>query len=111
VVEHSITVKKRLAGKSTINIKTAIDTVLEIVTVVMLFKPLRFFAVLSSFLFLAGLFQGLRYLLMGTGLSVAALLLLMTSIIMFTTGLLAEQNAILTRAALSSNHQLRGRLL
>jgi glycosyltransferase involved in cell wall biosynthesis len=107
VVEHPITVKKRLAGKSTISVKTAIDTVLEIITVVMLFKPLRFFIVLACIFFIGGLIQGVRYLLMGTGLSVAALLLLLTSIIMVTTGLLAEQNAILTRAALNNNYQIR----
>lgn len=109
VVEYPITVKKRLTGKSTISVKTAIDTVLEIVTLVMLFKPLRFFAVLSSLFFVAGLVHGIRYFLLGTGLSVAALLLLLTSIIMFTTGLLAEQNAILTRAALNINTKIRGR--
>jgi glycosyltransferase involved in cell wall biosynthesis len=111
VVEHQIKVNKRLGGKSTINLKTAIDTVLEIVTLIMLFKPLRFFAVISIIFFGAGVLLGLRFLLLDRGLSVAALLLLLTSIIMFTTGLLAEQNAILTRAALSTHYQIRGRVM
>ena len=50
VLEHPITIKQRSSGKSTINTFTAIQTIMEIINIAMLFNPLRIFLPLSSIL-------------------------------------------------------------
>lgn len=100
VIEHPVKINKRLAGKSTIGLNTAIDTLIEILNLLILFKPLRLFLPLSTFFVLLGGAWGLRFLLLGRGLSTIALLLLSAGIILLATGLLAEQNAILIKANL-----------
>jgi glycosyltransferase involved in cell wall biosynthesis len=91
VLEHPITIKPRLGGKSTINIRSAIDTLLEIVNIVMFFNPLRLFLPLSIIFFLAGLGWGLPILIQGRGLSVGSLFAFIVSIISLLLGLVAEQ--------------------
>ena len=92
VLEHPIQVNPRKAGRSTINTYTAVQTILEILNIVLLFDPLRIFLPLSLLLVLAGLLWGtIIYMLMHRGLSVAAMLSIVTGLIFFILGLLANQ--------------------
>lgn len=92
VLEQEVTVKKRLAGKSTINTYTAIDTVIEILNIAVLFNPLRIFIPIAIFLILLGLGWGIAILLIvGRGVSVGAMLAIVTGVIFFVLGLLANQ--------------------
>lgn len=100
VIEYPVKVNPRREGKSTIGIHTAIETVIEILNLLILFKPLKFFLSIALLLILGGLAWGTRYFLMGRGLSTTALLLISAGVILFSTGLLAEQNAILIKATL-----------
>jgi glycosyltransferase involved in cell wall biosynthesis len=91
VLEHPITIKKRAAGKSTINTFTAIQTVMEIINIAMLFNPLRIFLPLSVFSIAIGLAWGIPIMLRARGVSVGAMLAIVTGLLCFFFGLIAEQ--------------------
>jgi glycosyltransferase involved in cell wall biosynthesis len=91
VLEKPVRIKPRKEGVSTITTKTAIETVKEILNIVVLFNPMRIFFPMAVLFFLAGLGWGIPILLMGRGLSVGAMLGLTTGIIFFMLGLIAEQ--------------------
>ncbi len=91
VVETPIITLTRKTGKSTININTAVDTVIEIVNIVMLFNPLRIFLPLSYIFLLGGLIWGVPIVLRGRGVSVGAMLAIITGFLCLIIGLIAEQ--------------------
>jgi glycosyltransferase involved in cell wall biosynthesis len=91
VVEMPITVHPRKGGVSTISTMTAIDTVREILNIVILFNPMRVFMPIAMFLLVFGVVWGLPILLRGNGVSVGAMLLLVSSLLFFFLGLIAEQ--------------------
>lgn len=91
VLEHPITVKKRASGKSTITTFTAIQTVMEIITIAVLFNPLRIFFSLSALCIGFGLAWGIPILLRARGVSVGAMLAIVTGLLFFFIGLIAEQ--------------------
>jgi glycosyltransferase involved in cell wall biosynthesis len=91
VVEEPIEVLPRLSGRSTINTKTAFETVLEIINLVMLLNPLRFFMPVSLICFLVGFGWGIPFVVMGRGVSVGAMLAIVTGLLAFALGLITEQ--------------------
>ena len=97
VLEHPITVVPRTTGESTISIKTAFDTVLEIVHVATMFDPMRLFFPPAMFFLLFSAIWGLPIMLRGEGVSVGTLLLFVTGLILFFLGLLAEQLALIRK--------------
>ena len=101
VVETPIKVKPRIGGKSTITASTAIDTLKEIVNVVVLFNPMRIFFPLALLFVLAGVAWGLPIVLLGKGVSVGAMLGIVTGIIFFFLGLIAEQLSLVRKEILS----------
>lgn len=103
VLEHPITVKKRRLGRSTITTFTAFQTILEIINIAMLFNPLRIFLPLSALCFVFGLGWGLPIMLHGRGVSVGAMLAIVTSLLFFFIGLIAEQLSASRIATLDLN--------
>ena len=97
VLEHPITVLPRKAGKSTINTKTAFETVKEILNILLFFNPLRFFIPLSIFFLIVGIAWEVPIFLRGDGMSVGALFLINFGILCFILGLLAEQISTIRR--------------
>jgi hypothetical protein len=92
-----ITVKKRI-GKSTVKpIKDGMDTALLIVRLTTLLDPFRVFGPVAGLFFVGGVLRGAYYIKFGTGLSTAALFLLVSSVIIFFFGLLADQVASMRR--------------
>ncbi len=91
VVEETIEVLPRLSGESSINTKTAFVTVLEILNLVMLLAPLRIFLPASLIFFLVGLVWGIPIVIMGRGISVGSMLAIVTGVLFFILGLIAEQ--------------------
>jgi glycosyltransferase involved in cell wall biosynthesis len=91
VLEHPITIRPRAGGKSTINTFTAIQTVMEIINIAMLFNPLRIFLPLSIFCIGFGLAWGIPIMLRARGVSVGAMLAIVTGLLCFFFGLIAEQ--------------------
>lgn len=92
-----VTVKKRI-GKSTVKpIKDGVDTILLIVRLTTLLDPFRVFGPVSLLMFILGIIRGAWYLHLSGGLSQASLLLLVSSVMVFFFGLLADQVASLRR--------------
>ena len=102
VLEHPITVNPRKAGKSTINTYTAFQTVLEIMNIILMFNPLRIFLPISAFFVFVGLAWGTYVqLVVGRGVSVGAMLAIVTGLIFFVLGLLANQVSAMRMEALN----------
>lgn len=91
VLEEPIRVEERKGGKSTIGLHTAISTVYEILNIVTLFNPMKIFFPIAVTSSLVGLVWGTYIALQGRGLSVGANFLIISGIIFFLMGLLAEQ--------------------
>lgn len=91
VLEHPITIRPRQAGKSTINTYTAIQTMMEIINIAMLFNPLRIFLPVSIFCIGFGFAWGIPIMLRARGVSVGAMLAIVTGLLCFFFGLIAEQ--------------------
>ncbi|MEW5828155.1 MAG: glycosyltransferase family 2 protein [Chloroflexota bacterium] len=92
VLEHPITVVPRKVGKSTISAYTAFETILEILNIVLMFDPLRIFMPFAIFCISIGLIWGTIILfVVGRGVSVGAMLAIVTGLIFFILGLLANQ--------------------
>lgn len=102
ILEHPITVNPRKSGKSTITTYTAFETVLEIMNIILMFNPLRIFLPLATLCVLIGLAWGAFVLLVvGQGVSVGAMLAIVTGLIFFVLGLLANQVSALRMESLN----------
>jgi hypothetical protein len=91
VGEEPIRIKQRVAGDSTINVKTAYDTIMEIVNVVILFNPMRIFLPIAIFFFLFGVIWDIQFFTRGLGVSVGAGMMVVSGFIFFMLGLVTEQ--------------------
>ncbi|RKY48821.1 MAG: glycosyltransferase family 2 protein [Candidatus Neomarinimicrobiota bacterium] len=86
-----IKTNKRI-GKSTVSpIRDGINTILLILRMIMLVNPMKIFFPVSFVIFLLGLIWAIPYLLLHKGLTVASLFLMLTGVIIFFFGLLADQ--------------------
>ncbi len=93
-----IEVRKRAAGGvSTVKVKTGFDTILLILRLTTLFEPLRIFLPIAILFILAGIGWGAPYAIAERGVSIGAMLLIVTGVLTFFFGLLADQNALLRR--------------
>lgn len=93
VLEFPISVKKRIAGSSSIGTHTAFQTIMEILNLAMLVNPLRIFLPLSFICLAAGLLWGIPIVLAGRGVSVGSMLAIVLSALFFFLGLIASQLA------------------
>jgi len=91
VLERDIQVRPRTDGESTISTATAVDTLREILNIVVLFNPMRIFLPIAVSSVLLGILWGLPIVLRGSGVSVGAMLAILTGTVFFLLGLLAEQ--------------------
>jgi len=91
VLEKTIQISPRKKGESTIGLHTAFETLLAILNIIILFNPLKVFLPISIFFIITGLSWGSYILLLGRGVSVGASTLIITSVIVFLLGLVAEQ--------------------
>lgn len=91
VLETPINIKPRTAGVSTISTLTAIDTVKEILNIVILFNPMRVFFPIAILSIIAALAWGIPIALRGRGVSTGAMLGFTTGLLFFFLGLIAEQ--------------------
>jgi glycosyltransferase involved in cell wall biosynthesis len=100
VFEIPITIKERLAGKSKIRVRTAFETIMEIVNIVTLFNPMRIFLPLSLFFISISIIWEIPIFLKGNGVSTGALLGFITGLLFFLLGLIAEQLGNLRKLAI-----------
>jgi glycosyltransferase involved in cell wall biosynthesis len=91
VLEHPISVKHRTTGSSSISTHTAFQTVIEILSLVMLVNPLRIFLPLSIICIAVGLLWGIPIMLAGRGVSVGSMLAIVLGALFFFLGLIANQ--------------------
>ncbi len=91
VLEIPIRIKNRIAGKSTIVTNTALQTLMEILNIIVLFNPMKIFLPISIIFIVLGLAWGIPMLLKGKGVTVGMSLLITTGIFSFLLGLIAEQ--------------------
>lgn len=104
VLEHPISVRPRRTGKSTIGFHTAFDTILEIINLALLFNPLRIFLSLSIVCILTGLGWGIPFVLLGHGVSVGAMLAIVTGLLFYVIGLIASQLSAIRISLLETRH-------
>ncbi len=97
VIEVPIKIKQRLKGKSTIGIRTAFETVMEIINIIILFNPLKIFLPIALFFLLFGFSWGVYFFIHGKGISIGASTLILSGIIIFLLGLIAEQLSALRK--------------
>jgi len=90
IVERNITVSPRSRGRSTINWRTAVQTLSEIAFLVVNFFPFKVFSLLAFLFFLAGAAWGIPFVLSGKGVTVGSALLLLTSLVIFLQGIMIE---------------------
>jgi glycosyltransferase involved in cell wall biosynthesis len=102
VLEIPITIKERIAGKSKIRVRTAFETIMEIVNIVTLFNPMRIFLPLSLFFIAISIIWEIPILFKGNGISTGALLGFITGLIFFLLGLIAEQLGNLRKLAINT---------
>ena len=93
VTEAEITVAPRRSGKSTINTMTALDTMLQIINIVMVFNPMRIFLPIGGMMILFGILWAIPFLLRGSGLSSVSMMAMTAGLLLIMMGLLAEQLA------------------
>jgi glycosyltransferase involved in cell wall biosynthesis len=91
VLEHPIHISPRKVGQSTINTFTAFETLIQVLNITLMFNPLKVFLPISAFCILAGLGWGIPIVLLGRGVSVGAMLAIVTGLLFFVLGLIASQ--------------------
>ena len=86
-----VTIRKSKTRSSVRPMKDGFETALLILRLITLFDPLRIFLPASVFLAGAGVLWGMRYIVKHQGLSSASLFLLVSAVLVFFFGLLADQ--------------------
>lgn len=85
-----ITLQKRI-GKSTVTISTGLQTLILMIRIAALFDPLRVFLPFSILAISVGLGWGVPFALLGRGVSVGAMLAIVTGVLIFVLGVLCDQ--------------------
>jgi len=91
VLEYPIQVLPRKTGQSVISTFTAFETVIQVLNIALMFNPLKVFLPISAACILAGFGWGIPFVLLGRGVSVGAMLAIVTGILFFVLGLIASQ--------------------
>lgn len=91
VLEYPIQVLPRKNGKSTINTFTAFETVIQVLNIALMFNPLKLFLPMSVLCIFAGFGWGIPFVLLGRGVSVGAMLAIVSGLLFFVLGLIASQ--------------------
>lgn len=97
VLEEPIVVRDRMKGESTIGIQTAFETLMEIINMIFLFNPTRIFLPISICTFIISVAWGIPIILRGQGVSVGAMLGIVSALIFFFLGLIAEQLTLIRK--------------
>jgi glycosyltransferase involved in cell wall biosynthesis len=90
IIEEPINIKPRELGKSTISYKTAIETVSEILYVIIHFMPFRFFGIIGLCMFTFGVVWGTPFMLKGLGITAGTALCILSGLIFMGFGILLD---------------------
>jgi glycosyltransferase involved in cell wall biosynthesis len=91
VLEYPIQVLPRQAGQSMVSTFTAFETVIQVLNIALMFNPLKLFLPISGLCILTGFGWGIPFVLLGRGVSVGAMLAIVTGLLFFVLGLIANQ--------------------
>jgi len=91
VLEYPIQISSRKAGQSMINTFTAFETLIQVLNIALMFNPLKLFLPISALCILAGFGWGIPFVLLGRGVSVGAMLAIVSGLLFFVLGLIASQ--------------------
>ncbi len=91
VLEYPIEVSPRKSGQSIISTFTAFETVIQVLNIALMFNPLKLFLPISALCILTGFGWGIPFVLLGRGVSVGAMLAIVTGLLFFILGLIASQ--------------------
>ena len=91
VLEHPIQVLPRKTGQSMISTFTAFETMIQVLNIALMFNPLKLFLPISALCILAGFVWGIPIVLLGRGVSVGAMLAIVSGLLFFVLGLIASQ--------------------
>jgi len=105
VEEKPISINQRLSGASTVNTRTAFETIMELLNILVLFNPMRIFLPASIICILGGIIWGLPIVIRGKGVSVGAMLAILIGFIFFFLGLIAEQLSLLRKSSPESQRR------
>jgi glycosyltransferase involved in cell wall biosynthesis len=84
---------ERRSGKSTVSVATGFQTILLVLRLASLFNPLRVFLPLSMLFIIGGALWTIPYLIDGQGVTVLAMLAMITGVNLFGLGLICDQVA------------------
>jgi glycosyltransferase involved in cell wall biosynthesis len=96
VIYVPISVRPRV-GSSTVTMLTGFETILLLLRLITLFNPMRVFLPTSLVLMAMGIGWSSIFIWNSRGLSVGGMLLIMTAVLMFFVGLIADQVAAIRR--------------
>lgn len=91
VLEEHISIRERTSGESKARVRTALETVIEIINLIVLFNPLRIFLPVSALFIISGLAWGIYMFTLDKGITSGASFLMVTGILLFLLGLVSEQ--------------------
>jgi glycosyltransferase involved in cell wall biosynthesis len=91
VMEERISIKERTTGVSKARFRTAVETVMEILNLVVLFNPLRIFVPIAGVFFFLGILWSIHMVSLGKGITGGASFLMVSGILLFLLGLVSEQ--------------------
>ena len=91
VLEYPIRISPRKTGQSMINTFTAFETVIQVLNIALMFNPLKLFLPISGLCVLTGFGWGIPFVLLGRGVSVGAMLAIVSGLLFFVLGLIASQ--------------------
>lgn len=86
-----IQTKKRIGHSSVKPLKDGFSTILTMIRLITLINPLKIFLPSSFILFITGIFWTIPYIINGKGLTVASLFLMLSGILIFFMGMIADQ--------------------
>ena len=78
-------------GRSTVSLATGLETIVLLLRIICLYNPLRLFVPISAIVAVSGVAWGIPYALAGRGVSVGAMLAIVTATLLFSLGLICDQ--------------------
>jgi glycosyltransferase involved in cell wall biosynthesis len=78
-------------GRSTVTVATGLETLVLLLRIICLFNPLRLFVPAAAIIALIGVAWGIPYAAAGRGVSVGAMLAIVTATVLFSLGLICDQ--------------------
>ncbi|MEN6445904.1 MAG: glycosyltransferase family 2 protein [Candidatus Cloacimonas sp.] len=97
VLEEPITILPRTTGKSKTHLKTAFETLMEIINIIVMFSPLRIFLPLAALFFVAGFLWGIRMILLDKGITSGSAFMMLMGVLLFLLGLITEQISLIRK--------------